>query len=175
MTPKDFIKSYWKDAENDLGFDPLIVLTQAAMESGWGVHAPGNMFFGQKDTDGINGNEQLLDTTEVSKYNNLLPKQVGLENIEKIVPSTINGQKYFTYYGKSYFRKFGTPHDCFVEHLNFFLKNSRYIKACQFRDNPEVFFKEIALAGYATDPLYASQLIETYKYLNFHLKEYLNS
>lgn len=162
MRPIDFVHTYLPYAKNDLGFDPGIVLTQGALESGWGEHAPGFMFFGVKDTDGVNGNEQLLSTTEVSKSNNLAPKQVGLVSIDRIEPTTINGQKYFIYHGKGYFRKYSSPKESFDDHLKFFLNNGRYQKACRFKTDPEQFFHEIAEAGYATDPGYAQSLISTY-------------
>ena len=67
MTPENFVKIYLPEAkkvEKKTGFHYLIPLTQGALESGWGKKAVGNNFFGIKDTDGVNGNEQLITTTE---------------------------------------------------------------------------------------------------------------
>ena len=163
MKPKDFIQKYLPEAQaNSFGLDPYIVLTQAALESGWGEHAPGFAFFGVKDTDGVNGNEQLLSTTEISRYSNLTPEKVGLATISKIEPTTINGQKYFIYYGKGYFRKYSSAKECFDDHINFFIKNGRYAKAWAHRSDAVQFFKDISEAGYATAPNYAEALINTY-------------
>jgi len=163
MKPKDFIQKYLPEAQsNSFGLDPYIVLTQAALESGWGEHAPGFAFFGVKDTDGVNGNEQLLSTTEISRYANLPPEKVGLVIIDRIEPTTINGQKYFVYHGKGYFIKYNSAKECFDDHINFFLTNGRYAKAWTHRGDAETFFKEIAEAGYATAPNYAQSLIDTY-------------
>ena len=162
MSPQEFVTKLYPFAVNDKGFDPFIILTQAALESGWGKYAPGNMFFGVKDTDGVNGNEQLVRTTEVSKNANLTAKQAGLETIERVEPSTIAGQKYFVYHGLGYFRKYETPKESFDDHIKFFLSNGRYARACTMRNNPVAFFQEIANAGYATAPNYAQSLISTY-------------
>ena len=66
MKPKDFVAKYKPfalETQTKTGICFKATLAQAAVESGWGEAAPGNMFFGVKDTDGINGNEQLLVTT----------------------------------------------------------------------------------------------------------------
>lgn len=163
MNPKDFVEKYLKDAsDNQYNIDPYIVLTQAALESGWGDHAPGFCFFGVKDTDGLNGNEQLLMTTEVSRYANLAPKAVGLVDITRIEPTTINNQKYFVYHGHGYFRLYHSAKEAFDDHLKFFLTNGRYAKAWTLRTNYVEFFNAISEAGYATAPNYAQSLIHTY-------------
>ena len=69
MTPREFVANFLpfaRETEKKTGISAVAILAQAALESGWGSAAPGNMFFGVKDTDGINGNEQLLTTTEYS-------------------------------------------------------------------------------------------------------------
>ena len=68
MKPIDFVKKYkFADimAESRTGLSWKANLAQAALETGWGEHAPGNNMFGVKDSDGINGNEQLLTTCEL--------------------------------------------------------------------------------------------------------------
>ena len=39
---------YARQTEQHTGISHLFILAQAALESGWGAHAPGNMFFGIK-------------------------------------------------------------------------------------------------------------------------------
>ena len=48
------------------------------------------MFFGVKDTDGINGNEQLITTTEYSRRNDL-----KFPEVISVTPVVKNGQKYY--------------------------------------------------------------------------------
>ena len=156
MTPRQFVTAFYKDAvkcQQKTGISPVAILTHAALESGWGKIAPGNMFFGIKDTDGLNGNEQLLTTTEYSRS-----ATAKFPRIVSVVPVMKNGQKWFKYTIKDYFRKYSTPAESFIDHGNFFLKNPRYKKAVAVAADYNKFFDEIALAGYATAPGYADLL-----------------
>lgn len=156
MKPKLFVDKYLphaKKVEVKTGLSAIATLTQAALESAWGEIAPGNMFFGVKDTDGINGNEQLITTTEYTrKIHNPLPIPLSSTPVIK------NGIKMFMHKGKDYFRKYNTPEDCFNDHAQFFIKNKRYAKALTVKGDYNKFFDEIAIAGYATDPNYAKTL-----------------
>lgn len=156
MTPKIFTERFWDDAklcEQQTGVPAEAVMAQAAVESGWGEIAPGNMFFGIKDTDGVNGNEQLLTTTEYSRSAN-----ASFPNIISVTPVLRNGQKYFKYKIKDYFRKYDTPAAGFADHAKFFLTNPRYAKAMELKGDYKQFIDAIAHAGYATDPNYAKTL-----------------
>lgn len=156
LKPEDFVKLLYpfaKDTQNKTGISAVAILTQAALESGWNKSSPGWMFFGVKDTDGVNGNEQLLVTTEYSRRSDL-----KFPEIISITPVIRNGQKYFKYVVKDYFRKYNSPEECFTDHANFFLKNQRYSNALKVKENPYLFFVEIAKAGYATAPDYAATL-----------------
>lgn len=156
MKPQLFVDKYLphaKAVEDKTGLSAVATLTQAALESAWGDVAPGNMFFGVKDTDGINGNEQLITTTEYSSRANL-----KFPVIISITPVMRNGRKMFKYKVKDYFRKYNTPEECFNEHAQFFFKNKRYAKALKVCRDYNKFFDEIAKAGYATDPNYADTL-----------------
>jgi flagellar protein FlgJ len=57
MKPQLFVDKYLPHArkvEEKTGLSAVATLTQAALESAWGDVATGNMFFGVKDTDGMN-------------------------------------------------------------------------------------------------------------------------
>ena len=152
MTPELFVKTYLPEAkkvEAKTGFHYLIPLTQGALESGWGAKVKGNNFFGIKDTDGINGNEQLITTTEYLSTNKA--------EFPTIISITKVGNK-FKYIVKDWFRKYPSAEKAFEDHINFFLKNKRYSEAIKYKSNPERFFEEISKAGYATAPDYANQL-----------------
>lgn len=156
MTPKEFIKAYGsfaKQTQAKTGIPALAILAQGALESGWGKVAPGNAIFGIKDTDGVNGNEQLLTTTEYSRS-----ATAKFPRIIKVVPVLRNGQKWFKYTIQDYFRKYATPEGSFTDHAQFFLKNPRYGLALAVRHDPYKFIDEIAKAGYATAPGYADTL-----------------
>ena len=151
-----FIQKYRDDAEciqEQEGIHWIAVLSQAALESGWGAHVVGNMFFGIKDTDGINGNEQLITTTEYSTNPNLKFPEI-LSKVQVVR----NGKKMWKYTVKDYFRKFETPFDAFLHHVAFLKENKRYAKAWAVRADYNKFFDELAKAGYATDPNYCETL-----------------
>lgn len=167
MTPKEFVKAFYpeaKKAQVNTGISALAILAQAALESGWGKAAPGNMFFGIKDNDGVNGNEQLLTTTEYSRRADL-----KFPEVISVTPVIRNGQKWFKYKIKDYFRKYDSPADSFTEHGQFFLKNPRYKNALAVKGDTDKFIDAIAAAGYATDPNYASLLKSIVKSIEKHI------
>lgn len=161
MTVKQFVQAYLPFAhqtEKKTGISALAILAQAAVESGWGKVAPGNMFFGIKDTDGINGNEQLLTTTEYTRTaKNPMPVAISS------TPVIRNGVKMFKHVGKDYFRKYNTPEESFSDHAKFFFQNKRYEKALLVKSDPYKFIDAIAAAGYATAPNYATVLKDVVK------------
>lgn len=111
MTPSEFVKKYLpyaKQTEEKTGIDARFTLAQAALESGWGESVKGNMFFGIKDTDGINGNEQLLTTTEVLNNPNV--------NFPSIISITKRPDGKYLYKVKDWFRKYDTPEGSFTDH-----------------------------------------------------------
>lgn len=164
MTPKEFIKllrPFALECEKETGIDANVILAQSAQETGWGRYAPGNMYFGVKDIDGINGNEQLVITHEYSSKPNLTPKQIGLNDIMSIRPVNINGKPFFKYVGHAYFRKYVSPKDSFVDHAKLFLRAKVYAKALTVKNQPLLFIDEMA-KHYAQDPNYANALKKLY-------------
>ena len=149
--------------------DPFCILTVAALESGWGDHVKGNNFFGIKDFDGINGNEQLISTTEYHKTD-----KVKYPSITKIVFDKAKG--WYKYLVKDYFRKFNTPTDAFVFFLNVIYlskypnKLKRY-KACFYAATPQQFFEGMKKGGYATDPDYVEKCMKVYRTLKSYDNE----
>lgn len=168
MKVKTFIERYRPFAlasEAKTGIHNLFTLAHAAVETGWGESAPGNMMFGVKDTDGVNGNEQLITTTEYSMRSDLkFPVIIKKEQVVK------SGRKMWKYTVKDYFRKYDTPEQSFTDHNRFFLSNARYAEALKVKSDPVAFARAIAKAGYATDPGYADLLISVIKTLQKNLK-----
>ena len=156
MKPELFIKQflpYAQETETKTGISAIFTLAQAAHESGWGKSCPGNMFFGKKDDDGINGNEQLIRTTEYSRRMDL-----EFPEIISITPVVRNGLPYYRYVIRDYFRKYNTPEESFTDHARFFFKNKRYANSLLAKGDPREFARRIAAAGYATDPNYSNLL-----------------
>lgn len=169
MTPKQFVLAYYpyaKKTEEKTGISAKSVLAQAALESGWGKSAPSFNFFGIKDKDGVNGNEQLVVTVEYSKRIDLkFPVILSVKLVK------IRGEKFYKYVIKDYFRAYKTPEESFNAHADFFFKNPRYAKAIRKENisDPLRFFTEIHKAGYATDPNYVTTLMKIVKMIEKHL------
>jgi len=156
MTPKQFVEKFKPDAirtQVEKGIDYRFTLAQAALESGWGEHAPGNMFFGVKAFgDTPEHKKHLLTTTEVfndDKQGYRFPSVLSI---------TKRSDGKYLYRVKDWFRKYDSPEECFTDHADFFFKNKRYFEALKVKHDPYLFAEAIARAGYATDPNYANTL-----------------
>jgi len=152
MTPREFVNKYFEHAliaEGQTKVPALVVMAQAALETGWGSTVVGNMMFGIKDTDGINGNEQLLTTTEY--FNNPDKNFPVVKSIVKV------GPKLWKYIVKDYFRKYDSPAQSFTDHGRLLSQSKIYAEAMAHTDQPYLFASKIA-ARYATDPNYAVKL-----------------
>ena len=148
-----FVQNYFLEAKkaSDLIYSqkakvvfPATILTRAAIESGWGKNAPNNNFFGIKDTDGVNGNEFLLTTTEYHKTQN-----VKYPKVLSVVFDAV--RKLFKYKVQDYFRKYNTASESFYDFCMFLIKNPRYAKAFDSK-NAYDQGSAICFAGYATHP-----------------------
>ena len=154
MKVSEFVKEFYpysKETEMKTGVDARFTLAQAALESGWGAHAPGNMFFGVKASkDAPDGKKQLLRTREVLSSLNV--------KFPEVISVTPRKDGKYEYVVRDWFRKYNTPEECFTDHADFFFKNKRYAKALEVKSDPYRFAEEVAKAGYATDPNYAETL-----------------
>lgn len=167
MKPSEFVKEYYgfaKTTEEKTGIDARFTLAQAALESGWGKSAVGNMFFGVKAGKNTPDNKkQLLSTREV------------LSNPNASFPVVISKKKRsdgkWEYRVKDWFRKYDTPEESFTDHANFFIENKRYHKALLVKDDPYKLAEEVAKAGYATDPNYADTLKKIIKMIESNLSK----
>ncbi|MGR3807759.1 integrating conjugative element protein [Pasteurella testudinis] len=119
-----------KEIEKKWGVPAAVVIAQAALESGWGQHVKGNAYFGVKGT-GSSGSVNFA-THEV-----------------------INGQKVGIRDNFAAYGGFGEAADGYGAFLT---KNKRYRNAFNYKDDPVAFAREVAKAGYATDPNYADTL-----------------
>lgn len=139
-----FIDSVAADAirsQRETGVPASVTMAQAILESGWGcsgLSKRANNYFGIKG-DGPAGHVTMR-TREV-----------------------INGQ---SVYVDANFRRYNSAQESFTDHGEFLRRNSRYARAFDHTDNPEQFAREIARAGYATDPNYANSLIQIMRQYN---------
>jgi len=166
MTKKEFIQTYKPfalESERKTGISHLFILAQAALESAWGERGVGNNFFGIKVPKKFvsstpNQKKQLLLTTEVLSSPTPNPQQ-----FPKIISISKRTDGKWLYRVQDWFRKYDTPEECFTDHAQFFFINKRYAKALEVKADPYKFAEEVAKAGYATAPNYATILKDVIK------------
>jgi hypothetical protein len=117
------------EASRRTGIDPRLIVAQAAVESEFGKHAPGNNLFGIKSTDGSGNN---LATTEISS----------------------DGRPYQT---TGNFMAYASPQDSVSGYADFINANPRYA-ALKAGGSLENQLAALGKSGYASDPNYASKV-----------------
>lgn len=154
MKPKEFVKKhieFARETERKTGISAVYVLAQAALETGWGQHAPGNMYFGVKAKHGTPVNrKQLIRTREVMNHPHA--------EFPVVLSITKRADGKYDYVVKDWFMKYDTPEESFTAHAELLLNVPRYRKALAVKHNPYAYADAIAAAGYATDPQYATTL-----------------
>ena len=152
MLPKEFIEKYApfaKETQTQYKVPASVTLAQAILESGWGDKAEGNNFFGIKNFSTLA--KKIREVLWAGKtYDGPLTDDMQLWWTREV----INGKSIRV---QDVFMKYPTVTDGFIDHAKFFIKNSRYSKAFETA-NGFYFATEIAKAGYATDPNYATTL-----------------
>lgn len=133
----------------------LVTLTQAALESGWGKHAPRFNFFGIKARASDPAEtRQLLRTSEVLD-------NPDYKDFPEIISVTKRPDGKYLYKIRDWFRAFPDAAAAFRAHGDFLVNNPRYDGAFAFSAQPYEFAQKVADAGYATDPDYAEKLKAT--------------
>ena len=117
------------EASKMTGVDPRLIVAQAAQETGWGAHAPGNNFFGIKSHGQGGGN--TMATTEY-----------------------VNGQPVAV---NDSFRGYANMRDSALGYANFLLENPRY-QPMMNAQGIDAQLAALGQSGYATDPNYASSV-----------------
>lgn len=133
--PADIV-SFAKAAKAEYKVPTSVSLAQWIIESGWGVHSPGNNPFGMKPRRGMNDPFQNLNTTEFVKG----------KYIEVPQP----------------FRVFPTVKEAFEAHAQLLATAPVYAAAMAALPDTNKFVTLMA-AHYATDPLYASKIFAMIK------------
>lgn len=145
-SPVEFIQKLMpaaKQAAQKLGLEPLALLAQAALETGWGQRtfktAEGNNsfnFFGIKAHNSWQGDVAVVDTLEYRQ---------GVAQKEK-----------------AKFRAYESPEQSLGDYVDFIKSNPRYQQAVAMADNPKAYFQQLQAAGYATDPNYAQKILSVF-------------
>lgn len=139
---KEFIRKYGRDAiyvAAACDFPAISLLVQAALETGWGRAVYANNLYGIK----FNPADEWAvpaDATTTSEYEDGAWK--ALEAV---------------------FSSYDSPVQSMLALIVKLKTEPRYETAWQFRHNPEIYFEELSIAGYATDPAYAEKLKRIYQ------------
>lgn len=135
-SPEDFVEKmmpFAVKAVEGIGMNPLVLVAQAALETGWGKHVPsGNNYYGIKAGRSWTGMTQDLDSDEFE--NGAMVKR------------------------NSRFRAYPSVLESMKDYVALITGNDRYSKAAGKSFDPDTYFDEIQAAGYATDPQYSAKL-----------------
>lgn len=132
MTPEEFqarFMPYAQGVAQRTGLDPRLVLSQAALETGYGRSAPNNNFFGIKSHGQAGGNALMTQEFE------------GGQMVNK--PQS--------------FRGYESPEQSFQGYADFILNNPRY-RDVMAQGDLSGQVAAMGQSGYATDPEYANKL-----------------
>lgn len=141
MTPDQFIPLVAPGAQSShavLGILASVTIAQAAVESGWGAHAPGNNLFGIKAIGGWDGPTTGSIATQEDN---------GGAHVEQ-----------------AEFRAYPDWSASIADHSQFLLENERYTAAIQCTD-AQSMCDALQAAGYSTNPGYSALLMGI---INFH-------
>lgn len=119
-------------AARQLGVTPVAILAQAALETGWGRHTPGNNVFGVKAGPGWNGATVQSLTQEFS------------DSVASV--------------GSAAFRAYQTVSES-VQNYAALLARPRYQAVRGQGNDISAFATALQRSGYATDPQYAAKLV----------------
>ncbi|MFJ4145719.1 flagellar assembly peptidoglycan hydrolase FlgJ [Pseudomonas sp. NPDC089734] len=140
-----------KEAAARIGVDPVMLVAQAALETGWGKSimrqqdgSSSHNLFGIKATGSWQGAQARAITSEFRDG--------------KMVKETAD------------FRSYDSYADSFHDLVSLLQNNNRYKEVINSADNSEQYVKELQKAGYATDPDYASKISQIAK----QMKSYQN-
>ncbi|MEN6629806.1 MAG: glucosaminidase domain-containing protein [Sulfuricella sp.] len=150
MTSADFIaaiKSAAKESAHITGIPASFIIAQAALESGWGGSQLARVaynLFGIKAGQGWKGNVITLPTRECIAGKWL----------------TVNAE----------WRKYSGWLEAINDHAKFLILNPRYRLAMTGQRTGDDFARQVALAGYATDPNYFEKITAIIR--QHHLDQY---
>ena len=145
----DKLKPYAEKAAAALGLQPVALLAQAALETGWGKSqmktadgTPSFNLFGIKADTRWNGKQAAVSTLEFRD---------GIAQKEK-----------------ANFRAYDSYQQAFDDYTKFISDNPRYQQAVRKAADPKSYFSALQHAGYATDPEYANKIMSILNGGNIH-------
>lgn len=133
-----------RQAAKELGVDANLLLSQAALETGWGQsvikNAQGDSSF------------NLFNIKADRSWQGKQAKVATVEFNGNVMQKTMAG-----------FRSYDSYKASFDDYVNFIKANPRYSEAMKQANNPVAYIHSLQSAGYATDPLYAEKVLSIYR------------
>lgn len=139
-------------AAKAMGFHPLAVLAQAALETGWGKHFVSS-------EEGLSSHN-LFNIKADKRWDG---EQVSVTTTEFRAGTPVKEQ--------ASFRQYENFEQSIQDYLKFVSDNPRYEFALSVRQKPEAYVEALQEAGYATDPKYADKLKSVMNTINDMLTE----
>lgn len=133
---------YAKEAAKLIGLDPLLLVAQAMLETGWGQ-------FIAKD---INGNTS----------NNLFNIKANAENAQSVTVKTTEFINNIPKKTTASFKQYASMEQSLHDYIALIKDDPRYEVALLNTNDPEHYVNALQAAGYATDPNYAKKILSIY-------------
>ncbi len=141
-TPQQFVESLWplaQQAADKLGVAPKVLLSQAALETGWG--------------------KRIIESGEgESSYNLFNIKADHRWSGPRVTVSTLEYEGGIPVQQRATFRSYSSYAESFQDYADFVLNSPRYGEAVAKAADAEGYIDALHQGGYATDPEYANKI-----------------
>ncbi len=138
------LRPYAEQAAKELNVDANVLISQAALETGWGKSII-------KFSDG-SSSYNLFNIKADKSWQGKQENVSTVEFKEGVAIKEISG-----------FRSYGSYQDSFEDYVEFIKTNPRYKAALKSVQQPEQYMQALQQAGYATDPNYAKKVMEIFQ------------
>jgi len=141
-SPESFVQQLLplaKQAADKIGTTAEVILSQAALETGWGQHLV-------KNSDG-SSSHNLFNIKADSRWQG-----------DRATTGTVEYREGIAVKEQAQFRTYDSYQDSFNDYVDFLQTQPRYQDALKQTGNPEKFIEGLHKAGYATDPGYADKI-----------------
>lgn len=139
---ESFVQQLWsmaKQAADKIGVKAEVLLSQAALETGWGKHV-------------INKGDGQ------SSHNLFNIKADRSWQGDSATKGTVEYRDGIAVKEQAQFRSYDSYQDSFDDYVEFLQTQPRYRQALEQAQNPEAFIEGLHKAGYATDPNYSDKI-----------------
>lgn len=141
-SPEEFVQQLWpmaQQAADKLGVKTEVLLSQAALETGWGKHVI-NKADGQSS-------HNLFNIKADSRWQGDSATKGTLEYRDGVAVKE-----------QAQFRSYDSYQESLDDYVEFLQTQPRYQDALKQANNPEKFIEGLHKAGYATDPNYSDKI-----------------